>query len=329
MANQTKLPPLEEITSAYLANISHSGQVLQVTLISSKPRILGLILEYLVTYRTEDGEIKKESLIGKMYFDESKGLASFQFLQYLWENGFTDEPRYTIVRPIAYLPHWKILLMSKAPGKRLDDCLHDPNIDGNLTAFLIANWLTHMHSTPLTETRATTQKRGDIDVKPYYEELTALIPEEETRLKSIYHQFLQKLDHPSINPVVLLHGDFHTRNIFIGDSQIVAIDFDHHFIDDPAWDVAYLACQIQISSYFKKGDFHYLQPVVKHFIDTYLHTHPSYNRESFFDRLALYSAHTLFESLRYELCVLKTGKLTILEPFLTECQLNLQGNGFK
>jgi thiamine kinase-like enzyme len=329
MTNQAKLPSIEEIISAYEASTGHSRQVLQATLISSIPKIRKWILEYLVTHRLPDGQIKEESIIGKIYSDEEKGLASFRFLQYLWKNGFADDPRYTVVRPIAFLQNWKMLLMSKASGKTMDDWLYDPMIDGKRIASLAANWLTRMHAIPLTKVRASIRTRANADLKRFYEELAALIPEEKARLKSIYDQCLQKSSLLSKDQSILLHGDFHPKNIFIDDQKVTAIDFDHHFVGDAAWDVAYLACQIQISSFFKKGDFHYFQPVVKHFIDAYLQAHPSYNQESFMERLALYSARSLFESLHYELCVLKTGKVTILDPFLRMCQRYLQGNGLK
>jgi thiamine kinase-like enzyme len=329
MTNLARLPSIKEIISAYETSVGQDRQILQATLVSSTPKIRKWILEYLVTYRQPDGERREESLIGKIYSDEEKGLASYRFLQYLWKNGFADHPHYTVVRPIAYLQNWKMLLMSKASGKTMDDWLHDPRIDGKQIASLVANWLTLMHSIPLTDVKTSIRTRANADVKRFYEELAAVMPEEKNRLQSIYDQCLQKSVHLSMDQSVLLHGDFHTKNIFIDDQKVIAIDFDHHFAGDPAWDVAYLACQIQISGFFKKGDFHFFQPVVKNFIDTYLQAHPSYNQEAFLDRIALYSARSLFESLHYELCVLKTGNLAILEPFLTKCQLYLQGNGLK
>lgn len=219
--------------------------------------------------------------------------------------------------------------MSKSPGKTLDDWIHDPNIDSRQLAFLIADWLTGMHGIPLTEVREAARTRANSDVKRFYEDLIERLPQQKAKLKSMYDKFIQNSDKSNTNEAVLLHGDFHTKNVFLHEQQVIAIDFDHHFAGDPAWDVAYLACQIQVSGFFKKGEFDYFQPMIKYFIDKYLDDHPGFDRKTFLDRICLYSARSLFESLHYELCVLNTGKFAIVEPFLSKCELYLQGKGYK
>lgn len=325
---QFSIPPTEEIISAYQASYDDKRQVLQVVLISSTRKIRKRILEYLVTYRNRNGESKEETVIGKMYSDQAKGFASYRLMQYLWKNGFDTDSPYTIVRPVAYIQHWRMLLMTKAPGKTLDEQIHDPGTNTHHTALLVANWLARLHAIPVPEMKGSTRTRANADVRRFYEELAELMPSEAARLKHICDQLLKKSERAWTDQAALLHGDFHPKNIFINEQQVIAIDFDHHFAGDPAWDVAYLGCQMQLNGFFQKGDFDYFRPVIRHFIETYLDAHPSCNRESFYDRLSLYSARSLYESLHYELCVLKTGKLTILEPLLARCQLHLQGKGF-
>jgi aminoglycoside phosphotransferase len=329
MENQTRLPSNEAIISAYEDCYGNSRKVLEVTLVSSIPKIQKLIAEYVVVYLNQDGELKEESVIGKMYSDSNKGDASFQFLQYLWENGFGTDPQYTIVRPIAYFDEWKMMIMSKSPGQPLDDWIHDPGVNNKQLAFLIAEWLTRVHSLPLTEVRQLERTRANADLNRLYEGLTELIPSGKEQLKSIYDDFVRISDQLKSDKTVLLHGDFHTENVFIDDQKVIAIDFDHHFAGDPAWDVAYMACQIQVSSFFKKGDFDYFKPMIEYFIDTYLDTNPAYSRQAFLDRISIYSARSLFESLHYELCVLKTGNFSIVPPFLEKCELYLQGRVYK
>ena len=126
-------------------------------------------------------------------------------------------------------------------------------------------------------------------------------------------------------PLVIAHGDFHPKNVFLDGLRVVAIDLDHYFEGDPVWDVAYLASQIQVSAFLKRGDFHYFDHIVTHFIESYLDAHAAYDRASFYHRLAIYRARALLESLHYELCVLKTGKFGIVETFLSECKRGLDG----
>ncbi|WP_180994083.1 aminoglycoside phosphotransferase family protein [Bacillus sp. Marseille-P3661] len=329
MREKTQLPSTDAIISAYENCYGNSRKVLQVKVISTVPKIRKMIVEYLVTYHNQDGKLRDEYLIGKVYSDQEKGLASFQFLQYLWNNGFSSDLQYTIVRPIAYLQQWRMMIMSKSPGKTFDDWIHAPNADNMQLAVLISNWLTSMHAIPLTEVRKTTRTRANADVERFYKELAELLPGEKAKLKSMFDDFVQKSPKLKTEEEVLLHGDFHTKNVFMHEQKIIAIDFDHHFVGDPAWDVAYLTCQIQVSSFFKKGDFDYFQPMIEKFVNTYLDQHLSYNRNSFLERISVYGALSLFESLHYELCVLKTGKLSIVDPFLTKCGLYLQGRGLQ
>lgn len=325
MTNDLQLPAIEEIVTAYELSYGTSRKVLQANLVSSTPKIRKMILEYHLIYRNQGGELKGEPLIGKVYSDQKKGIESYWFLQYLWNHGFGSEPKFTIVRPIAYLQQYRLMLMSKSPGKTLDDWIHDPNADNKQLAFLIANWLTRMHEIPLTSVRSAVRTRATADVRRFYEDLSERIPKEKAKLKSIYDQFVQNSDKLKTDQKVLLHGDFHTKNVFLHEQKVIAIDFDHHFVGDPAWDVAYLACQIQISAFFKKGDFDYFQSMVNDFMKKYLDSHLSYNRKEFLERISLYSARSLFESLHYELCVLNTEKFNIVDPFLTKCDHYLQG----
>lgn len=328
MEASERLPSIETIKLAYQNSYGNSRTVLDVELISTTSKIRKMIIEYLVTYRNSKGEVRKESMIGKVYSDSYKGLTSFRFMQYLWKNGFEQDSQYTMVRPIAYLQTWKLMLMSKAPGKPMDELLHDPNVNLEELGFHVTNWLTKMHSIPLTGVRKLPYTRADADVSRFYQDLIKNIPKYSGRLKDIHEGLIQRKEKLESIETVLLHGDFHTKNLFIHDKNVIAIDFDHHFAGDPAWDVAYLSCQIGLSGFFKKGDFEYFQPVIKDIIERYLLTHSSYNPDSFLERLFIYSARSLFESLHYELCVLNTGNDSIVEPFLNKCERHLQGNDF-
>jgi thiamine kinase-like enzyme len=328
MTNHDRIPPIEEIISVYHACYGASRRVLQAKLISTTTKIRKMILEYQIIYCNQAGERVEDKLIGKVYSDQKKGIESFQFLQYLWNNGFGADPQYTVVRPIAYLEQWRLMLMSKAPGRTLDDWIHDFDMDSRQLASLLADWLTRMHRIPLTVVREATRTRANADVNRFNKELSALLPQEHhSRLKSIHDEFILNSEELLTNQFVLLHGDFHTKNVFLHENQVIAIDFDHHFAGDAAWDVAYLACQIKVSGFFKKGDFNYFRGLITEFFERYLDNNPSRKQRDFLKRISLYSAQSLFESLHYEMCVLKTGNFAIVDPILSMCEHYLKGKG--
>jgi thiamine kinase-like enzyme len=319
-----KFPSLEEIRSIYETNTNNKRHVTKVELISILPRLQDTILEYLVTY-VQEGSIKKEAVIGKAYSQYEKGISSYHFLKFIWTNSFYDLKQFKVVRPIAFIPKQNFFLMSKAPGRKLEECLYDRTLDHIHIANQIAKWLTHMHNIPHTSFQVSTPKRTNPEINRYSHELIVLLPHEQSRVTSICQQLSKKLNSLLIDRAVLLHGDFHTRNIFFTPSQVVAIDFDHHFIGDPAWEIAYLICQIEISSYFKLGVFDAFSVMIQKIVATYLQANPFYDCDQFYDRLSFYRVCCYLESLHYELCVLKTGNQVIPEPFLHHCQTCLQG----
>ncbi|WP_163100528.1 phosphotransferase family protein [Peribacillus alkalitolerans] len=326
--NNPSLPSMEEIAYVYDDCFRQENrQVLSVILTSSTAKLRKWILEYQVTYLNEEGKKEEEFLIGKIYSDQEKGIASYQVLKYLWANGMANEPAYTIIRPIAYIESYSFLLMSKAPGKALNDYLGE-STENIQIASRVASWLKHLHDIPATMLREMKQTRGKVDLTRFYKDLALLLPEKENRLKALYISLQEESAKPWNVQPVMLHGDFHLKNLFVDEKHVTAIDFDHHFFGDPAWDVAYLSCQVQIRGILKEGNFYQYQPFVISFLETYLNDFPEHMKGEYYKRFYLYRARSLFESLHYELCVLNTGKLDIVDAFLGECELSLQGRGF-
>jgi aminoglycoside phosphotransferase (APT) family kinase protein len=323
------LPPIEQIISAYEASSSgESRQVLSCTLLSSTVKIRKSFLEYDVSFLNQHGVQGREVVIGKVYSDEEKGIAAYRLMQYVWNQGMNTDPYNRIVRPIAFLKEWRLLLMSKAPGRSLDSYIHEGN-NGRQAGRLVANWLTKLHSIPPVEVQPIRRTRATADIGRFVRELEAAWPNKASEVRAIYDQLLENFKEPWRGEPVLLHGDFHPNNVFVDGLQVYGIDFDHYFAGDPAWDVTYLTCQMQISAYVKRGNFHDSDEIVMHTLSYYLNAHPAMDRKAFLERLHYYRARSLFESSHYELCVMKNSNLDTINVFLHECKQSLQGKGFR
>jgi aminoglycoside phosphotransferase len=329
MKDEYPILPMEELIAAYEADfIDEPRHVLSFSLVACMPKMKKWILEYAVTYEKQHGEEFQETVIGKIFSDPEKGMAGYRLMRHLWANGMNDEVDYTIVRPIAYLQSYNFLLMSKAPGKIIRDWMYetDQAVDA---AYHVAIWLKRLHQVPLMQIKQLRRTRADIDFTRLITELTKVVPEKEVAFQTLVNRLTLHPVTAGKENLAMLHGDFHIKNVFWDGHKVTAIDFDHHFIGDTAWDVAYHACQIQLSAFYKKGDFRYFQPAVKTLIDTYLTEIPESEHQSFLMRLFQCRSRSLFESLHYELCVCKTGALDIVDPFLQECELSLQGSAFE
>ena len=324
---QPSIPSYDQIAAAYEKSYGKENRkVLSVVSISTTQKLRKWILEYLVTYLNQDGEKAEEFLIGKVYSNKEKGLACYNVLYYLGEHGMIAESTNTIIRPIYFFESSLFLLMTKAPGKSLYD-LFESEFDHRAIGPRIAVWLKHLHSIPVERLRETKNTRAEVDVTRFYKELTTLLPEKHERIRDLFNNIVRNSVKLYTGQQVMLHGDCNLMNLFIDDKKVTAIDFDHHFLGDPAWDVAYLTCQIQLRGFSKKGNFIYFLSAIKSFVETYLSEYPEDIRVAFYNRFHLYRARSLFESLHYELCVLKTGRLDIVDAFLNECELAMEGRG--
>ncbi|WP_274366046.1 phosphotransferase family protein [Paenibacillus thermotolerans] len=321
--------PLRELIAAYEAGFPGEGRhVLSFVMTSCMPKMKKWIIEYAVTSVNEHGERLEENVIGKVFSDHEKGQASYRIMKYLWENGMNLDPRYTIVRPIAYIEAYNVMLMSKAPGTEVKDWLHEGS-KGEEAASHAAEWLIRLHRVPVLDGGRHGRTRAEADTVRIISELCDAVPDKAAELRSFGERLHRQEGRPHAGATasVMLHGDFHVKNIFWDGTRATAIDFDHHFVGDAAWDVAYHACQIQLSAFFKQGDFHRFRPAVRNFLDTYLAAVPESQRGTFLTRLSCYRSRSLLESLHYELCVCKTGAFHIVDSFLEECGLSLQGQG--
>ncbi|MEH7385236.1 aminoglycoside phosphotransferase family protein [Bacillus sp. JJ1521] len=322
---QILLPSIEHIASAYEKCYEKENRKVQSIILNSTiPKLRKWIVEYRLSYLNQEGKEVEESLIGKRFSDHKKGNDSFRVLQYLWEYGMGMESSYTIIRPIAYFESCMLLLMTKAPGESLKECLYTDDNYIEL-ASRIAFWLRKLHSMPVAELRETKRTRAEADITFFYQELAMLLPEKGERLKTLHDGLLSTSPNPWTGKYVMLHGDFHLENIFVDNTHVTAIDFDHHFSGDPAWDVAYLTCQLQVFGFLKKGDFQFFKSFIHSFIETYLHDTSKGYRSEFIKRISLYRARSFFESLHYELCVLHSGNSEIRDVFLNECENLLKG----
>lgn len=320
------LPALGELVTAYQSAFYDERTVISVTLVSRTEKMRKQIVEYLVRYQTQQGEVAEEALMGKVYSDAAKGKACYELMAYLWASGMCATPEHTIVQPLAYFPAQRMFLMAKAPGKTFQDVILAEDGEAE-AASQIAILLSRLHALPANEIDQAKKPRLATDMTRFICELEQQVPDHADQLHAFYKQLMAKMANADPSQPVLLHGDFHPKNIFVDQGKVTAIDFDQYFIGDSAWDVAYLASQIQLSAFFKRADFHLFDPIVKKLIDTYLDACPSPKPESFLDRLHLYRARSLFESLHYEVCVCRTEKREIVPVFLAECWRSLERKG--
>ena len=199
-----------------------------------------------------------KSIVGKWRSD-GRGKEVFDLLQEIWTKGFArdDGNNYLkIYEPIAYFPDHNLMVTSKAKGVRLKELIIKCNYD-HQTAQLIktcitraAKWLARLHSLPLpinSNNRVLLSiENEEKKFNVWSKHLTDLYPDFARRVNRILSQILQ-MEKSVINRrnFVLIHGDFHTGNIFVDDEHnLTVIDFEQSCIFEPTFDLAYFITKL-------------------------------------------------------------------------------------
>lgn len=323
---EARFPPAATVLEAVQeADGIRAGVCRMVREVSCARRLRTWIIEYRILRCGPAGELREESVVGKSYADD-RGVVAYRSMRHLWRHGLGAGSRYTIARPIAYLEPWRLLLMSRAPGRTLAANLLDP-VHACRRAAEAAAWLARLHVIPLPDPPPGGDPAREAGPGRFVRELGAAVPDQSDRIGALGRVLAEEGASPS-SPTVLLHGDFHPRNVFIDADRVTAIDFDHCAAGDPARDVAYLISQIQVAAFFRFGDFHRHDEFARAALTTYLRERLPPEPDAFLTRVARCRARWLLESLHYELCIVHSRRPEIVPAFLGEAERSLAGEIF-
>ena len=202
-----------------------------------------------------------KSIVGKWRSD-GQGKQIFDLLQQVWKKGFAianSNFNLKMYEPIAYFPDYNLMISSKVEGTRLKELLIKCNYDDIEAVEVVvrtwivnaAKWLAKLHSIPLPIHNSRSLlllsiQNEEKKLKDWSLHLTNLYPDFAKRVSNITSKILQ-MEKLIVNPrnFVLIHGDFHTGNIFVDQgNNLTVIDFEQSCIFDPAFDLAYFIIKL-------------------------------------------------------------------------------------
>jgi hypothetical protein len=255
------------------------------------------------------GKKGPRNYIGKIYSSD-RGRTHFDALQCLRNAGFCPPSLFTVVDPIVYFDDHCLLLQEKAPGRPLAKVLADGNAAATKALAQTGLWLATLHNTVVESHNRI--KKVAADVTRYGGELARLLPRQSARLERLMSLALSELLMKDLK-LVPSHGDFHSKNVYItDDGRVTLIDLDTFGRQEPAADVAFFLAQTAIIGYHRQRSFAASQQHRDYFLRCYLDASLPIPPE----RLAVHLGVTFLQSLHYELCVLRTGNLAIIDPWL-------------
>lgn len=247
----------------------------------------------IVHYRIDLGDGREHRVYGKVARDD-RGERNHAVLAAAWEAARASG-KWRAARPVAYLPHWRLLLQEAVPGRDFRHVFAELTPD-EITPAQLA--LVRRHLVHIVEAVRSLQHapRGPGPVKTFehllaeQEKNLVYLGRTEPRLAreiAALREELVRLERvvPGA-PLVFCHGDFAHGNVLIDGEAVGIIDFDKSGAAEPAFDVAYFLTHLWSFGLRHPKRMPHVTALWRDMREAYLALAPEVSSE----RLALYEA---------------------------------------
>jgi aminoglycoside phosphotransferase (APT) family kinase protein len=182
--------------------------------------------------RADNGEYRTWEIIGKTRYDDA-GAKTHRCMEMLWQRQDADV---SYARPLYYQPEHRLGWQERVPGVTLHSLLVS-GIADNAVLIRVARAVAALHATPLSsECRVTLG-----DLLDHLKAAKGVIAEAHPNCANALGQTIDTL----INSAGRLdvrydgtwHGDLHSNNILVSDTQIHLVDMDRVSIGPPLADL--------------------------------------------------------------------------------------------
>jgi phosphotransferase family enzyme len=219
-----------------------------------------------ITLQTTNGTYE---LIGKAYAKDRSDV--FQVMERLSRNGFSIEERFSIPKPLAYIPLIRLLLYEKVNGARAKDIFSVGDDHSRCTAAKrSAQWLARFHATEPHSEKVVTLSDHLILMEKWTQQLSNLGYPLECKAKCLYKKL--KVRASTLNSVTACasHGSYSHDQIIFAAGHTVTIDWDGYRVADPRLDVAKFIIELRRLALNRFGSIRALDSVAEVFRQTYL-----------------------------------------------------------
>lgn len=184
-------------------------------------------------YRLDCGS-RALTLFGKAF--ASGGEEIYQRMAHLWQRSRQRPSEFPMPRPLAYNDEVKTIWQEELPGKPLAEIINRGNYRELIAQ--AARRLVFIHQSDAPTSTRITMKEHLEEIEKKVAKLNQAFPEMQPWLQRTAQTLAQSLTHLSFAPELLIHGDFHLRQLMVHNGQVALFDFDEFAIGDPAQDLA-------------------------------------------------------------------------------------------
>jgi len=214
----------------------------------------------------ESSATESQNLIGKFYANDH-GQKVFATLQELQSFGFADS-RLAVSEPLAYDPHWQLLLLDHSKGELLRNLiLAQVDVDGALEG--TAEWLVKLHRCRITSGRRYSLQDHLRTLEGRKNALEHVSPDAARSFEEVLARIgsqVEKIEKWRLGPT---HRDFSPDHLLVDGAHFTGLDFDEFCQYDPVFDVAHFIAHVGYLGVLHSGSLHRFDPLAKRFSAAY------------------------------------------------------------
>ena len=215
----------------------------------------------------ESGGTECHKLIGKVYGND-QGKRAYDTLGELRNHGFANG-RLTVSEPLAYDPHWQLLLLDHSQGKLLRNLiLTQSDLDGVLEDG--AEWLAKLHRCGVSRGRCYSVQDHLRTLGARKQALEQVSPAAARRFGDILAQIeSQSGDLTKQSRLGPTHRDFSPDHLLVDGAHFTGLDFDEFCQYDPLFDVAHFMAHVGYLGLLHSGSLRRFASLAERFSAAY------------------------------------------------------------
>jgi aminoglycoside phosphotransferase (APT) family kinase protein len=237
-------------------------------------------------------------------------------MQMLWKEGFGNDPRFKIPRPMRHFEEARLLLEERACGLEFSKYMGRNNRVSRAHARMAGLWLAKLHNLKSAPPGFCTYDAECFALGIFTKELCTALSSLAPQLQEIAKAIRGEFESFREAPVAWVHGDFHPQNILVAQGQVTVIDFDRFCLADPAKDVGSFIAHMRTMACCSGKSLEAVNQEIRAFGDAYLGAASTETAARLEKRVATFVVFSCLEALHYVACVMKVTNADLIGRYL-------------
>ncbi len=187
--------------------------------------------------------------------------------------GFGAGAAFSIPRPLAYIPAWRVLLEEKVSGPSAKEkIVHGRASERRMAAERCGQWLARFHATAPRLGKAAATEREFTRFATWRNQIASFGQPVADKGDLLFRRLQAAAPPLSTDAARAGHGSYIPEHVILSESRTVTIDLDECDVADPSRDVAWFVVSVQRLALTQLGSLKALDDVVQRFLDAYKHS---------------------------------------------------------